>query len=102
MSNAECRMRIEIRRNADGLVRVYETDPGTFGGYHEYVWTEGNFSCDCNRRLLFARAAGDDEDWESDCSEHLYDVRITNADTGEVLLDEFARGEGLQIEELMQ
>ncbi len=28
----------------------------------EYWWSEGNFSCDCNRALEFWRAKGKDED----------------------------------------
>lgn len=41
-----------IRRNSDGGVRAihypYE--------YSEFLWTQGNWSCDCNRELDFYRA----------------------------------------------
>jgi hypothetical protein len=37
----------------------------TFKDYTElaadYMWTEGNYSCDCNRRLFMARALGEPE-----------------------------------------
>jgi hypothetical protein len=35
------------------------------GGDDEFWWTEGNFSCDCNRELEFRRAAGEDPDANS-------------------------------------
>lgn len=28
----------------------------------EFMWSEGNFSCDCNRALFFVRAVGGTED----------------------------------------
>lgn len=28
------------------------------GGATEFMWTEGNYSCDCNRRLFMFRAVG--------------------------------------------
>lgn len=37
----------------------------TFKDYTElaadFMWTEGNYACDCNRRLFMARALGTDE-----------------------------------------
>lgn len=28
----------------------------------DYMWTEGNYGCDCNRHLFFERAAGREPD----------------------------------------
>lgn len=66
---------VRIRRNADGVVREYVDpegwwDPGDdgFGGAFS-MWSEGNWSCDCNRALFFARAADEDEEalWDAGC-----------------------------------
>lgn len=35
----------------------------------EYEWTEGNYGCDCNRRLFMARAAGRPEPDANPCGE---------------------------------
>jgi|SRR6185436_3532458 len=62
-------IRVRIRRNADGVERVVEmTEPPGFGeqewGGRDYMWSEGNYSCDCNRAGFFAEAAG--EAWMGD------------------------------------
>jgi hypothetical protein len=68
---------IEIRRNSDGVVRKYQ-DNYDWGG--DYIWADGNYSCDCNRYLFFQRAADDDEDDNTGCSDGKYSVRITSED----------------------
>ena len=35
----------------------------------EYEWTEGNYGCDCNRRLFMARAQGRPEPDPNPCGE---------------------------------
>ena len=35
----------------------------------DYLWTDGNYSCDCNRELFFCRAAAEDEPEEHACGE---------------------------------
>ena len=47
-----------IRRNADGVERVTEEKDYE---YSEWVWSEGNIGCDCNRHLFFIRAGGESE-----------------------------------------
>lgn len=44
----------------------------------DYIWSEGNYSCDCNRALFFARAGNepDAESWDPPCGEGRYAVRI--------------------------
>lgn len=82
----------EIRDNATGIVREYQNDAILEDGDFEpsaFIWESGNYSCDCNRRLFFARAAGEDEDWDSDCSDGLYSVRLRNKKSGRVFYSEF-------------
>jgi hypothetical protein len=64
---------VYIRRNADGVVHLHrDTWCGSF------LWgPDGNYGCDCNRRLFFARAAGEEEEHHGTCSEGAFSVRIT-------------------------
>jgi hypothetical protein len=45
----------------------------------DYIWSEGNYSCDCNRGLEFARAAGE-EDPDHECGDELYHVKLIDRD----------------------
>ena len=49
-----------------------------------YIWEEGNYSCDCNRRSFFYGKFVED----SPCGDVEYLVKISNAQTGEVYYDE--------------
>lgn len=37
-----------------------------------FHWTEGNYSCDCNRALLLARALGVDDPDDAPCGDERY------------------------------
>lgn len=60
--------------------------------WHEgslYWWTDGNYSCDCNRRMEFLRAKGfDPSELEMECDVGAYRVAIT-LPGGEVVLKEW-------------
>lgn len=50
-------MEVVIVRRSDDAQRVYRPDwKPHFTWEDEFWWTEGNAGCDCNRRLLWARA----------------------------------------------
>ena len=78
-------LKLDIRRNADGAVAT-ETWPDF--EFNEYWWVYGNANCDCNRELFFTRAMQQGDDIETECGEGRYSVRLSDADSGEVLLDE--------------
>ena len=40
-----------------------------FPGGSDYMWREGNYRCDCNRALFFARAGGEPEPDDPPCGE---------------------------------
>ncbi len=40
---------VTMRNNATGEVRSLQQE----GEWGDYLWTEGNWSCDCNRAILF-------------------------------------------------
>lgn len=81
---------LEIRRNADGVIR---RDPKPHDYYGDFIWCEGNFACDCNRYLFWCRAADESEAEDEDAPEHRcgherYSVRLT-AEDGRVLYEDF-------------
>jgi len=82
----------EIRDNATGIVREYQDVAVLHDGElkpRTYIWDEGDYSCDCNRRLFFARASGEEKGWDDGCSDGLYSVRVRNKKSGRVFYDEF-------------
>lgn len=80
-------LKLEIRRNADGVVTSQVWPDWNFNAFW---WEEGNACCDCNREDFFLRAQGvDTNGHESECGDGRYSVRCSDADTGAVLYDEF-------------
>lgn len=54
--------------------------PAEFTGlHHAYLWSEGNYSCDCNRGMFFAHAAGE-QDPNRSCGDERYKVKIVGND----------------------
>ena len=77
---------ILLRNNRTGETRWYDDEMDWSDG-SMYLWTEGNYGCDCNRHLFFERAAGigDDEGEDVGCSEVLYTAVEAVLPTGEVI-----------------
>lgn len=75
--------KVRIRKNSTGEERDYEFPkltwefPSENGSGSMFIWTEGNFSCDCNRYLFFERAGGnpaDPDETEDRCGDDAYTV----------------------------
>lgn len=72
---------VHIRQEATGIVRnrheenLWEDADGD--SVCGYMWTEGNYSCDCNRASMWADLAGED-DPEPGCGDEKYKIRVTN------------------------
>lgn len=64
---------IDIRRNSDGIVRRLP-ELIDFGEVERYLWSEGNFKCDCNRAIFFFNC----DDYQ--CGDTAFSVRITAVD----------------------
>jgi len=80
-----------IRCNATGEIRELESSIRWFNGDdgpHTFIWSDGNFACDCNRAMFFAQM-GSEPDPNVECSDGLFAVRLKNWKTGEVFYDEF-------------
>lgn len=67
-------MEVVIVRNSDGAQVVQRPSwKPCYTWADEFWWTEGNMGCDCNRRLCFARAAGE-PDCEMTCGHTEFSV----------------------------
>ena len=55
-------MSVEIRNNETGETRYFMEDEDTYESEDSiyFAWADGNYSCDCNRAIAFARAGGDE------------------------------------------
>ncbi len=95
-------IKIEIRNNSTGEWRdipIGKYDSEELDRWPPFYWTEGNYSCDCNRHLQFRRANGEIGQYldyldvvehnEGECGETEYSLRLT-ADDGSVYEDERA------------
>lgn len=83
---------VEIRDNKTGFVRELPFDDILSIGDEEpsdFIWVNGNYSCDCNRRIFFDQASGGDGNFESACGQGAYSVRVRNKKNGDVFYDEF-------------
>lgn len=56
---------VDITRTADGVTRRHTLHDVDREGAR-FMWTDGNYGCDCNRHLWFERAAGRDPHREPD------------------------------------
>src|SRR3990172_12902584 len=69
---------VHIRKNETGEVRIHKDwlylDEDNSPNF--FIWEDGNYACDCNRRLFFARVNDEDEDWDSGCGETEYSINI--------------------------
>ena len=73
---SEREVNVHIRRNSDGVVRVHSFSwDDDSDGSQSFMWSEGNYGCDCNRALFFARAVNED-DPDHDCGDTAFSVRI--------------------------
>jgi hypothetical protein len=88
---------VHIRKVETGEVRVYESKQYVWDeeeGWDYYLWSEGNYECDCNREVFF-EYAGNEEKENSDsppCSSGRYVIdKIVKRDTGDVIYSEKER-----------
>lgn len=75
---------IEISDTSTGVTATYQDQ-----NWDEYMWTEGNYACDCNRFLFHRRALGEDPDFDDgSCGEKRFKIRVMN-EAGNVVYSEF-------------
>jgi hypothetical protein len=75
----------EIREHSDSL-HIYDQELGPY----YYTWEDGNYCCDCNRRMFFRDDLDENDEFNLEaCSEHLYSVKLINPVTGKIFYQEF-------------
>lgn len=80
---------VHIRKNDTGEIAIFKDDlyldddglPNTF------IWEDGNYACDCNRRLFFDCVMSNGSEEIPDCSDDKYSVNIMLGD--ECIYSEF-------------
>lgn len=82
---------VHIRRVADGVVRIHRDGWHSDSESPDFIWSDGNFACDCNRHDFFERAAGN-EAGDHPCGSTAYVVDKIVLLNGEVVYaDDAAR-----------
>ena len=87
---------VTIKDYNTGETREYRDDSewADEDGLSSFIWTDGNYSCDCNRGLFFCRAKGEDDDQDFPCGDHRFGVSI-KLENGEVVYSDLLnRGTG--------
>jgi len=88
---------VVIEKVDTGEIRTYEgkdwecIDKNCWDGpgphFHDYIWREGNYSCDCNRALFFYAWGPESEN--VDCSDGKFRiVSITDKRDGKIVYQE--------------
>lgn len=67
-----------ITNTTTGETRTWSAD-GPLDDDARFLWAEGNYSCDCNREILWHLAAGHDCTLEH-CSEGRFTVRLEDGE----------------------
>lgn len=71
----------EIRNNLTGEIRECETDEIlglTEDSPYTFIWEDGNYACDCNRRIFFEENGEQGNTEEISCSNGKYYVNLKN------------------------
>lgn len=61
---------VKIRNNTTGEI----VDYATVGSFVDFIWSEGNYACDCNRSRFFDGLV---EYEDRECGEEKYSIQIT-------------------------
>jgi len=84
---------VQIRDNQTGEMREYRTEDLMEEGEsvpNDFIWSEGNYACDCNRLLFFLRANDEEEPKEMVCGDSRFTIRLLNAKDRKPYYNEFA------------
>ena len=80
--------KVKIIKVETGEARFYEDEFDHYEGFC-FLWTEGNYSCDCNRAIFF----GDDND---ECSDGRYYVPHATLEDGTIVPLDDNDGEAIE------
>lgn len=74
---------VYIRDRTTGFIRSHKP-LGVWCEIQEFMWSEGDYACDCNRSLFYHGDAIP----EVECTDFIYDVCVISEDPVEILYDE--------------
>lgn len=88
--------RILIRRVSDGVCVSFDDNIRASGdGVSCFWWEDGNGSCDCNRKLFFHRAVGQELDGDNTpCGDGGYQIAVYNPHSGRLLFSDIRKEGG--------
>lgn len=72
-------LKVLMRKNETGEEKLLEID---LEWYSDFIWTEGNFACDCNRHSFFEEYKGDEDDEDFPCGGSAYTIPFIILDDG--------------------
>lgn len=73
--------KVTIKNNETNEIRL--TEPFDVE-WNDFMWTEGNYSCDCNRHLFFEIAGGNSPDFDNaECGEDKYSILCVAFENGD-------------------
>ncbi len=88
----EIKIEVHLRNklNGDSRICIEEGYLNEDGDFFDFVWSEGNFSCDCNRSIFLYE--GDSSKTMECHTENIIIDKIVRQDTGEILYEEHEKG----------
>ena len=79
--------KVLLRNNETGEERWVEYNM-PWEEHSDFMWTEGNYACDCNRHLFFERSKGQEPE-DAECGEKRYTAVCAELPDGtRMILDE--------------
>ena len=96
MNEQKIKSIVHIKDEATGIIHQYKESGSVWldddGDYNFYMWSMGNYSCDCNREIFFNNAVDKDSDIDNlECGDQIrYAVNIEI--DGEIVYQEYKTG----------
>lgn len=79
---------VEITRVATGQTVTHHEAGDWDDDATDYLWTDGNYGCDCNRALFFGRAGGNLEGDPGDCGMERFTCSGVRPDGARFVIDD--------------
>lgn len=80
---------VYVRRNSDGCMRMWKANDWHAHTVDRTDWTDGKYSCDCERQKFFSWANNEDEpDKPQTCSTDKFSILLMDAGQQIVFMDD--------------
>jgi hypothetical protein len=81
-----------LERVSDGQ-RANHAYEGPWSDTEDFMWSDGNFGCDCNRQIFFERALGLEPSVDPACGDSAYRVVSVTDEAGKIVYAEDAESQ---------